>query len=142
MHYEGELIDRTNTLYESTFGFSKYRNWQTFNESLPFSSVYGIVPVNSKYTSLLKKMDDSSMILSKQATLNYLGARQKSSIPFLPIRGIHERQLAHIKLNELVAQQKSMASQTIFGRNAMMRSRQERIESTLIWNMHPNQDPF
>ena len=66
MHYEGELIDRTNTLYESLFGFPKYRNWQTFNESLPFSSVYDIVPVNKKHTSLVNLNDE---FLSKQATL-------------------------------------------------------------------------
>ena len=114
MHYEGELIDRINTMYEALFGYTKYRNWETFNESLPLSSSYGIVAVDSIYSSLLQQNEQDSTILSKNSSLNYLKARQSSPVPFLPIRGKNERILAHRKLNELVAQQKSMSNQTVF----------------------------
>ena len=112
MHYEGGLIDRINIMYEALFGYTKYRNWETFNESLPISSSFGIVPVDNNYSSLLQENEQDSIILSK--SLNYLKARQSSSAPFLPIRGKNERKLAHRKLNKLVVQQKSMSNQTVF----------------------------
>ena len=114
MHYEGELIDRINILYESLYGYPKHKHWQTYNESLPIVPAYGFVPVSKEYSSLFHAADNDKTKLSKNYMLQYLSDRQESSIPFLPIRGKNERQVAHKQLNEIVANQKSLTNHTVF----------------------------
>lgn len=58
-HYNGLLIDRINTLYELIFGYSKYRDWSSFNENLPLRSVYGIVPVESRRSANIIKLGEA-----------------------------------------------------------------------------------
>ena len=114
MHYEGEMIDRINTLYESLYGYSKYRDWKSFNECLPLVSAYGIVGVDSTHSALLQSQNNESDLFSSNKMLKYLSTRQKSIVPFLPIRGVNEKRLVHQKLNALVANQDSLTNHTVF----------------------------
>lgn len=119
MHYNSGLIDRINTLYELVFGYRKYRYWEDFNQHLPVESAFGIVPVNKKYSSVLKHTDSDLEHLKKNKTLLYLADKQQSPFPFLPVHGESEKKLAHKKLNEIVASEASMSSQGVYERLAM-----------------------
>ena len=44
--------------------------------------------------------------------LEYLAKRQSSPLPFLPIRSIKERKLAHLKINECLASEENINNQT------------------------------
>ena len=114
MHYEGGLLDRINTLYEALFGYPKHRYWKSFNESLPVLSAYGIVGVNAQTASVVMPLEHEVKHLRKNRMLYYLGSRQKSILPFLPIRGVNERQLVHAKLNELVQNKQSLSNISVF----------------------------
>lgn len=112
MQYNGLLIDRTNALYELVFHHPKYRHWDNFNDNLPTDSPFGIVPVPNK--KAIKFTDEDEAYLSNNKMLTYLAHRQKSKIPFLPIRGKNERKLVHTKLNELVSSSVSMSNQRVY----------------------------
>ena len=114
-HYNGLLIDLINTSYELIFGYSKYRDWSSFNENLPLQSVYGIVPVESRRSANIIKLGEADKQKIKQSPmLEYLSKRQDSIVPFLPIRGVKERKLIHRKLNELIARDHSLENHSIY----------------------------
>ena len=98
-HYDGLLIDRINNLYELIYGHQNYRNWSTFNENIPIESTYGIVPVENALTSesLIFLTNGNDIDKHGSNMLKYLAARQKASLPFLPIRGEKERKLIYRK---------------------------------------------
>lgn len=123
-HYNGLLIDRTNHLYELVFGHPKYNSWSEFNENLPVESAYGIVPVKNELTSILAYTQDDLTHLSKKKSLLYLTERQKTTLPFLPIRGENEKKLIHRKLNEIVASNTKMGSKAVYDK------------LVLDWNTH------
>ena len=114
-HYDGLLVDRINSLYEVIFGYPKHREWSSFNENLPTEYAYGIVPVNNAHTLNIKQISDADKrCFSEKSTLFYLANRQKSIVPFLPIRGYREKKLIHRKLNHAIARDESLQNQTIF----------------------------
>lgn len=113
-HYNGLLIDRINSLYELIYGYPKYRNWSSFNDSLPWKSPYGIVEVERDLVSNVVATEEDGKELSKNRMLSYLAKRQKSPVPFLPIRGKNERKLVHVKLNEIVAEGQSLTNVSVF----------------------------
>ena len=59
-------------------------------------------PVTQSRVDSIISSDNDIEALKENPMLSYLGARQKSKIPFLPIRGVNERQLIHRKVVELV----------------------------------------
>lgn len=88
MHYDGLKIDCINSYYEIIFGRVKYSNWISFNEALPLESVYGIVKVEEELSSsIVPSLTDKKHIASHHM-LKYLGERQGSPLPFLPLTGI------------------------------------------------------
>ena len=113
-HYDGSLIDRINNLYELIYGHAKYRDWVSFNENLPLQSAYGIVPINQELTRNLIVTDNDKLLLANNSMLSYLGSRQGTSIPFLPIRGANEKILIHQKLNELTIREESLSNESVF----------------------------
>lgn len=114
-HYDGLLIDRINNLYELIYGFPKYRNWMSFNDNLPTEeSPFGIVPITPSRTSSITASEEDKEALKKNKMLSYLAQRQKSPIPFMPIRGESEKRLVHRKLNEAVSNNNSLTNQSIF----------------------------
>ena len=80
---------------------------------MPLESTYGIVGVDSELT-LCNPTDSDTQLISKHTTLKYLGDRQQSTIPFLPIRGKNERQLVHRELNKIAANQLSFTNVAVF----------------------------
>ena len=113
-HYDGVLIDRINNLYEIIYGYAKYRDWVSFNENLPVESAYGIVSITKELTTNLTITDRDKTTLTKNNMLSYLGLRQDTVIPFLPIRGPKEKMLIHQKLNELTVREESMSNESVF----------------------------
>lgn len=117
-HYNGLLLDRINHLYEQIYGYAKHKHWSDFNENLPVESAYGVVPIKEELTSSLTCTDKDVELLQKHDMLKYLADRQGASLPFLPIRSVNEKKLAHQKLNEIIANNESFSSQQVYDKIA------------------------
>lgn len=113
-HYNGLLLDRINHLYEQIYGYTKHKNWSEFNENLPTESAYGIVPIQKELTSSLTYSNEDVEVLSENDMLSYLAQRQEAPFPFLPIRSVNEKKLAHKMLNEVVVNNESLSSQHVY----------------------------
>jgi hypothetical protein len=110
-HYDGLLIDKVNELYVLCFRKPKYPNWISTNDCLCTTSPFGITQI---------KLDDSEsnempIIPNGNFTSqSYIAHRQKSSIPFLPVKGSVENKLFRDLVSDAVANFESMSSGNTF----------------------------
>ena len=74
------------------------------------------MPINSELTNTLIVTDNDKAKISNSSMLTYLGARQGSVIPFLPIRGAREKMLIHQKLNALTGREESLSNESVFNK--------------------------
>ena len=111
-HYNGLLIDRINELYEEIYGHPKYKHWISFNESLPGESPYGIVPVDSFISESVHADPSDIQNLKYKDTLKYLAKRQKSDLPFLPVRGSSELKLFNYCMEIAIKEEHSITKNT------------------------------
>jgi hypothetical protein len=109
------MIDRVNELYEEIFGYPKYKDWISFNESLPTDdSPYGVVPIDSKFSKIVKASPLDIEALKGKQTLKYLAKRQKSDLPFLPIWGTSELRLFHSSMGKAIEEEQPMKDSNSF----------------------------
>ena len=109
-HYEGLLIDAVNELYDVIFGYPKYHNWDSADNYMIRLSPFGIVPLD-------KEGPDSEYIepvagLTK--SLHYLAIRQRSNIPYTPVKTPEEKKLFNRLVSQLLQEKRSMAAKATF----------------------------
>ena len=76
MHYDGLMIYQVNSLYELIYGYTKHRDWSSFNENLSIKWAYGIVPVSSNHVLTLRKLSEADeKLISERSMLQYLAQR-------------------------------------------------------------------
>ena len=114
-HYDGLLIDKVNELYVLCFRKLKYPNWISTNDSLCTTSPFGITQIKSHGS------ESTEMPIVRNGNFtskSYIAHRQKSSIPFLPVKGIAENKLFRDLVLQAVAYSESLGSGNTFSNMA------------------------
>jgi hypothetical protein len=105
------LIDKVNELYVLCFRKPKYPNWISTNDSLCTTSPFGITQIKSHGS------ESTEMPIVKNGNFtskSYIAHRQKSLIPFLPVKGIAENKLFRDLVLQAVANSESLGSGNTF----------------------------